>query len=264
MSKIDLCWIDDSPKDMYLIMRHAFPILWDKEYSCKTILFGNEYCDRENEDGPTEADRAAFEIELTNLFIVFCQKIDEREWKELGSTYKEKTHLLPRPSVSLVPMRGEGKDGSDSIKQLAKNWMDHDKLKKLMVSPDGIQIGACAKAPLDSGELSVDKLVEVMDIPDDAAVALDICLLYDEINRIEAGLPSISMALYASLSKQRHCYLYTGRHTARTLLDRWVKTYQQLFGSKEELKIYSKKGLTTKQDVTDAKTDLIDLLGREV
>lgn len=247
---------------MYLIMRHVFPLIWDKEYSCKTILFGNEYCSRENEEGPTEADRRAFETELMNLFIIYCQKIDECEWKELGSTYSEKSHLLPTPSVSLIPMHDGEREEANIIKQLVKNWMSKEKLKKIMVSSEGTG-GACDKDSLNSSELSVGKLIKLMNIPDNAVVALDICLLYNDINRIEEGLPSISMALYANLSKHHPCYLYTGRYTARALLDCWVKTYQQLFDNEEELILYSKKGLTTKQNVTDAKTSLVELLCRE-
>lgn len=259
MSKIDLCWIDDSAQEMSLIMEHVFPSIWSKNYSCKTILFGNDYCYMESENGPNENDRTEFEEELNNLFIFFCQMMDEEEWKDIGDTYNAKKYLLPSPSVSLVSM-----NASDSIKQLASNWMDSEKLKKFKDYSDMKETDAQEEDSTDINDMSVSKLIEAMGIPEGAVVALDICLLYHDISRIEEGLPSISMALYDKLLKQHHkCYLYSGRTDSRAVLDCWEKTYHELYGDKGDVKIHPKKGLTTKQNVTEAKKNLIDMLSKE-
>lgn len=262
MPKIDLCWIDDSAADMTLIMEHVFPTIWSNGYSCKTILFGNDYCSMESENGPKENDRKAFENELRNFFIIFCQKIDEDEWLDTGTTYKAHQNLLPTPSVSLISMREDEKNASENFKNLANSWMNKDRLQKIKENPEELLADANKEPSQDSNSMSVVKLIENMNIPKGAAVALDICLLYHDIVRIEDGDPSISMALYHLLKKDHDCYLYSGRYDTRTLMNSWTKTYQQIFGN-EEVKVYPKKGLTTKQSVTDAKSDLIALLNRK-
>ena len=263
MSKIDLCWIDDSAADMSLIMEHVFPTIWANNFSCKTILFGNDYCSMESENGPEEDDRKAFEDELRNFFIVFCQKIDEDEWLDPGTTYETKKNLLPTPSVSLVSVWDEKKNASENFKRLTNCWMDKDRLQKIKENPKEFLEGADNEVPEDSDSMSVVKLIRSMNIPKEAAVALDICLLYHDIVRIEEGSPSISMALYHLLKKEHECYLYSGRYDTRTLMNSWTKTYQQIFDNEDVVKVYPKKGLTTKQSVTDAKSDLIALLSRK-
>ena len=260
MSDISLCWIDDSVEEMYSIMEHVFPAVWDINCSCKTILFGNHYCSRENESGPKDDDRNAFEVELKNFFVVYCQEIDARDWKNLGETYDEKSRLLPSPLVSLVPLQSEEQNGID---QLAKNWMDDSKLEKLKAHLVSIRTGEHIEDDVDDREMSVDILIDAMDIPTGAVVALDICLLYHDFTRIEKGLPSISMALYKCLSENHRCYLYSGLSIARKVLDCWEETYRHLYDGKNNIRIYPKKGLTTKQTITEAKKDLIEILSVE-
>ena len=263
MSKIDLCWIDDSTAEMSLIMEHMFPTIWSENFSCKIILFGNDYCSMESEKGPTEDDRQEFENELKNFFMVFCQNIDEDKWQEPGTAYQDLKKLLPTQSVSLIPIRETEKNAPDSFRYLANSWMDIDRLQRIKDSPEEFLTNANMGTPSDINSMSVVNLIKKMDIPKKASVALDICLLYNDFGRIEEGLPSISMALYHLLKKEHDCYLYSGRYDTRTLKKSWIKTYQQISGDEEEVKIYSKKGLTTKQSITDAKSDLIALLSRK-
>ena len=203
-----LYWIDDSAHDMYLIMEHVFPILWNINCSCKTILFGNDYCSKETENGPSEDDRKAFEIDLNGFFSVYCQEIDNQEWEKVGTTHQNKKHLLPNPSIFLIPLE-------DDIKYLTQCWLDHDLLKEVKSHPEFLRkvpkngVETPDTTPVDSKTeqiegLSVEPLILDMNIPKDATIALDICLLYHDIDRIEAGLASISMALYDVFLKQNH------------------------------------------------------------
>ena len=268
----NLYWIDDSTHDMYLIMEHVFPVLWDENCSCKTILFGNDYCSKETENGPSEKDRKEFETDLRGFFTIYCQEIDNQEWEDLGTTYKKKQLLLSDPLVSLVPLE-------DSTWDLAQCWLDRnilegankrpEHLPSLPVDSDHVEHEDSGAAPVKSEVkevcLSVDQLIEAMNIPEDAAVALDICLLYHDIDRIEAGLPSISMALYDGLLERNHrCYLYSNRTIARTAMAQWVKTFQKLFpDSAKELNdtiIHPKVGLLATRPDTAEKTALVNLL----
>lgn len=278
MPETSLYWIDDSTQDMYLIMEHVFPAVWDKGCSCKTILFGNDYCSKETESGPTDEARKAFESDLHGFFIVYCQGIDSHEWCDPGTTYREKKHLLPDSSVKLISIKN---DQSDPIHKLAECWMNRVWLERIVAQAekeDQDRATASDNAPgtapvpipesgvfLDIGkEASVNQLIADMDIPDNAVIALDICLLYKDIERIEANLPSISMALYAALSKNHRCYLYSSRSIARAVMKQWITTCKSIFGIPDGITIYPKNGLTVKQADTDAKLDLLTLLkGKE-
>lgn len=272
MSVKNLYWIDDSTHDMYLVMEHVFPVLWNIDCSCKTIVFGNDYCSRETENGPSEEDRRAFETDLRGFFIVYCQEIDNHEWEDLGTTYEKKQHLLSDPLVSLVPLK-------DSTGALARRWLDRDILKDANGHPECLlslpadsghmeqeESGAApAKPEVKERDLSVDQLIAKMNIPKAAAVALDICLLYHDIDRIEEGLPSISMALYAGLLKRHHhCYLYSNRTVARTAMAQWVNTFKKLFPDSakklDDIIIHPKVGLLATRPDTAEKTALVDLL----
>lgn len=261
---------------MYLMMEHIFPDLWNIDCSCKIILFGNDYCSKETENGPDENDQRAFETDLNGFFSVYCQEIDNRNWEEVGKTYQEKKHLLSSPSVFLFPLK-------DDREILARHWLDRDLLKDVEDHPENL-FGAsvnsgcaepeapdAAKEESDAeqrGCLSVDQLIKDMNIPADAAVALDICLLYHDMDRIEAGLPSISMALYDRLLKQhQRCYLYSNRTVARTVMVQWVQTFKKLFKEASDeagsIIIHHKRGLLAGASNTDAKKALIDLLQRK-
>ena len=272
----NLYWIDDSPHDMYLMMEHIFPDLWNIDCSCKIILFGNDYCSKETENGPDENDQKAFETDLNGFFSVYCQEIDNRTWEELGKTYQEKKHLLSSPSVFLFPLEGDREI-------LARHWLDRDLLKDVEDHPENlfgasVNSGCAEPEALDAakeesdaeqrGCLSVDQLIKDMNIPEDAAVALDICLLYHDMDRIEAGLPSISMALYDRLLQQhQRCYLYSSRIVARTVMVQWVETFKKLFKEAADeagsIIIHPKRGLLVGASNTDAKKALIDLLQRK-
>lgn len=275
MTETSLYWIDDSTQDMYLIMEHVFPAVWDKGCSCKTILFGNDYCSKETESGPTDEARKAFESDLNGFFIVYCQEIDSHEWCDPGTTYKEKKHLLPDSSVKLISIKN---DQSDPIHKLVEHWMNRDWLTNIGVQAEKENqdraatfdnAPGTASVPIPepgaiSKEASIDQLIADMDIPDNAVIALDICLLYKDIERIEANLPSISMALYAALSKNHRCYLYSSRSIARAVMKQWITTCKRIFGIPNGITIYPKNGLTVKQADTDAKLDLLTLLkGKE-
>lgn len=251
MTVRNLYWIDDSAHDMYLIMEHVFPILWNIGCSCKTILFGNDYCSKETENGPSEDDQQVFETDLKGFFSVYCQEIDNQEWKEIGTTHEEIKHLLPDHSIFIIPLK-------ESMEALAKHWMDHDLLEEVKNHPESES----------KRRLSVEQLIKDMNIPEDAAIALDICLLYHDIDRIEVGLPSISMALYDEFLKRHHnCYLYSNRSIARTVMEQWIKTFESLFLQPSEqsgsIVIHPKGGLLAATPNTHAKEALVDLLQRE-
>ncbi len=237
-----LYWIDDSAADMSQIMEQVFPLVWNKGGACKIILFGNGYCSQMTEHGPEEKDRERFENELQGFFRYYCAGIDDSEWRHPGETFKEKQKQLLPDSVSLVPMdflKGESDDVTDYF------WMNEEKLKE--------------EKSLDDPEASIDRLIEKMRIPPNAIVALDICLLYGDFQRIQEKEPCISMALYKKLKENNDCFLYSGMSVTKPILDNWKSIYGQRFEEACEPEIYAKNELTTKQEDTDAKNALIAL-----
>ena len=99
----DLYWIDDSSAHMSLFVENVFPLLWDKDLSCATILFGNDYIKKSDEHGPTEQDRNEFLIKLKNVFTKYCEENDDAIWVPRGKKYQaKKENLLAGAEVKCI------------------------------------------------------------------------------------------------------------------------------------------------------------------
>ncbi len=254
MSTANLYWIDDSSEHMTLFVKNVFPVLWDKGFSCSTIFFGNDYRKKNDEQGLTNQDCDLFSSSLENVFVSYCEEIDDADWVQPGTTYEKKKHLLAKPDVQCIRVEEVG-DGTASISNIVQNWMNDDKLKTLKetLKPDSMTE---LLAKLD---MSIEPIVSLMNIPDNAVVALDICLLYDDTTRIKQGLPIISMALCKGLSEKYLCYLYSGITVSQTILKQWIETYREVFNV-QNVEVHSKEDLLTKRKDTNAKIALIEKL----
>lgn len=256
MSIPNLYWIDDSSEHMTLFVENVFPLLWDKNYSCSTILFGNDYRKKKDEHGPTNQDCDAFSSSLENKFVSYCEEIDDANWVPSGTTYEQKKHLLSEPNVKCIQLiESTGDADIPGISTIVQNWMNSEKLKavKDTLNPDSI---GDTLAALD---MSIGPVISRMNIPDNVVVALDICLLYGDTPHIKQELPIISMALCKELSRKCSCYLYSSLAVSQTTLNQWIKTYQEVFNV-HRITVFSKEDLLTKRKDTTAKSALIEML----
>lgn len=256
MSIANLYWIDDSSEHMSLFVQNVFPILWDKNFSCHTIFFGNDYRKKNDEHGLTKQDCDLFSDNLEFEFVRYCDEIDDASWVPPGTTYEQKKHLLVKPNVGCIRVE-EPDEGSvqPSISTIVQNWMNPDKLKilKETLKPDSMT------ELLSQLDMSIQPVISLMNIPDNVVVALDICLLYDDTPRIKQGLPIISMALCKELSKKHSCYLYSALTVSQTVLKQWTKTYEEVFDM-QNIEVFSKEDLLTKRKDTNAKIALMEIL----
>lgn len=256
MSTANLYWIDDSSKHMTLFVKNVFPMLWDKDFSCSTIFFGNGYRKKNDERGLTDQDCDLFSSSLENVFVSYCEEIDDTNWVQPGTTYEQKKHLLAKPDVQCIQVEEAG-DGTvqPSISTIVQNWMNPDKLRILK---ETLTLDSMTEL-LAELDMSLEPVISQMNIPDNAVVALDISLLYDDTPRIKQELPIISMALCKELSKKHPCYLYSGLTVSQTVIKQWIKTYQEVFGA-SNIEVYSKEDLLTKRKDTNAKIALMEKL----
>lgn len=255
MPDIGLYWIDDSIRAMMPIVSNVFPLVWNKDFFVKTILFGNEYCSKEDESHLTEEDRAAFETSIKKEFAYYCINMDNRNWVDAGTTYQEKSELIKKPLVGLIPLKDETE--SDGIEALIETWTNDARLKELK----GQAEAGDADEALKEFERSVEALIKKMSFSEPAAVALDILLLYGDGPRLTNHLPIISMALYHFLQTKYTCYLYSMAGTSKAASDNWLDTYKSTFKPKDALpEIYPKNGLITRREDTPAKNELIKIL----
>lgn len=256
MSTANLYWIDDSSEHMTLFVKNVFPMLWDNNFSCSTIFFGNDYRKKNDEHGLTDQDCDLFSSSLENDFVSYCEEIDDASWVPPGTTYEQKKHLLAKPDVECIQLE-ESTEGTvkPSISTIAQNWMNPNKLKALK---DTLKPDSMAES-LDALDMSIEPVVSRMNIPDDVVVALDICLLYDDTSHIKQELPIISMALCKELSKKHSCYLYSALTVSQTVLKQWIKTYQEVFNV-QNIEVFSKEDLLTKRKDTNAKIALMEIL----
>lgn len=243
-----------------MVMQNLFPAIWDKDSSCEVILFGNHYCSKEDEHGPTEKDCANIDKAIEQAFLVYCQNADSYEWLNLGDTYKLKKQLLPRPAIHLIPLKKQAEDEAYEIEQLAKSWMDSAKLEELsnaIKNPHDRPI----QDLLTEQKMGVDELLKAMNLQENSVVALDICLLYGDHKRIRDGMPGICMALYAALLEKQHSvFLYSSLALSKWAKESWARTYQALWGDTDEILIHSWYGLVTAEQDTEEKKALLKLL----
>ena len=256
MYTANLYWIDDSSEHMTLFAKNVFPMLWDNNYSCSTIFFGNDYRKKNAEQGLTDRDCVSFGTNLKNEFVSYCEEIDDASWVQPGTTYEQKKHLLAKPGVECIRVE-DPDDGTvePSISTIIQNWMNLDKLKALKETLKSDSMTELL-AELD---MPIAPVISRMNIPDNVVVALDICLLYDDTYRIKQELPIISMALCKELSKKHSCYLYSALTVSQTVLKQWIKTYQEVFNV-QNIKVFSKEDLLTKRKDTNAKIALMEIL----
>lgn len=155
MPLANLYWIDDSSKHMLPIVDNVFPLLWDEDFSCTSILFGNAYCVKADEHGPDQEDCKELSNYIEAKFILYCQDLDRHYWREAGETFKEKQHLLFRPAAKIIPLEHtlEG-DTENVLRLLANQWMDQDNLTAFQEASATMPL----EEALDEYGLSVDTL----------------------------------------------------------------------------------------------------------
>lgn len=255
MPDIGLYWIDDSIREMMPIVNNVFPLIWNKNFFVKTVLFGNGYCSKEDESPLTEEDRAAFETSIKKEFAYYCINMDNRNWVDAGTTHREKEELVKEPLAKRISLMDE--TGLDRIEALIEAWTNDAKLEEMKNQAEARD----ADEVLKEFEMSVEALTQKMSFSEPAAVALDILLLYGDSQRLSNHLPIISMALYNFLQTKYTCYLYSMVAISKATLDNWLDTYKSIFKPKDVLpEIYPKNGLITRREDTPAKNELIKIL----
>lgn len=253
MPLANLYWIDDSSKHMLPIVDNVFPLLWDEDFSCTSILFGNAYCVKADEHGPDQEDCKELSNYIEAKFILYCQDLDRHYWREAGETFKEKQHLLFRPAAKIIPLEHtiEG-DTENVLRLLANQWMDQDNLTAFQEASATMPL----EEALDEYGLSVDTLISEMGIPNQAPIALDIYLLHGDGARAQNNLPTLSMALYSALSSDHPCYLYSDMAVSQERADQWKQLYNTIFPARD-FDIHPKIGLATMETATKAKRNLV-------
>lgn len=259
MSATNLHWIDDSFKHMFPIVDNVFPLLWDEDISCTSILFGNAYCVKADEHGPNQEDCKELNNYIEAKFILYCQDLDRYYWREGGETFEKKKHLLFNPAAKIISLEhtAEGAVGNE-LRKLVNKWMDQENLAAFQAALATIPV----KEALDEFGLSVGTLISVMDIPDKSPIALDIFLLHGDGVRAQKRLPTLSMALYSALSLDHPCYLYSDMAVSQERADQWKQLYNTIFPA-HDFDIYPKTGLATKEIGTKAKRHLVKIMKKQ-
>lgn len=256
MPLANLYWIDDSAKHMLPIVDNVFPILWDEEVSCTTILFGNAYCVRADEQGPDQEDCKDLSDYIEAKFALYCQDLDRHYWRDEGDTFKEKQHLFFEPTAKIISLEQTTEGGAENtLRLLANKWMDQDNLNAFQTALSTMPL----EEALNKYGLSVGTLINAMGIPRQAPVALDIYLLHGDGVRAQNNLPTLSMALYCALSSEHPCYLYSDMAVSQERADQWRQLYNTIFPA-HDFDIHPKTGLATMETETKAKRNLIKIM----
>lgn len=253
-----LFWIDDSINYIMPMVESVFPLIWEDNHSIIVALFGNEYCKTENEMPAKETDRASFEAYIKNIFIHFCSDVDAKLWRPDGKTYKEKRDLVKGEIVKLIPIsKDTNLENGGNLFSLVEKWTDDSILKTISPHPEG----RFGNDVFKEHGMDVNGLVSAMKIPDGAVVAIDVCLLSSDLDRLRANLPVISMAIFNCVRNSHPTFLYSGEALPIILTESWKSVYNSFFYNKEgeDFKIYSRTNLARKGSSTMAKQELREL-----
>lgn len=255
----DLYWIDDDMSELITFKSSIFPIIWDNNYSFSIFLFGNAYCVKSDEKGPDEEDCKEFAKELDSVFRAFCQDLDDKDYIERGTNYKSKRRLIDECKVTRIPLNNINEEGLDDIARLVLAWMDKNKLEELK-SKSEENITLINEHLKDLGML-VDPLIERLAIPPKSAVALDLYLLFDDPHRLNLGLPTLSMAIYYTLTQNKYrCFRYSSAAEPQWTFEKWVEIYKSVFSPDCSELVYSKNALFRKNQDVEAENALIEML----
>ena len=263
-------WIDDSTQSMFSVVDQVFPLLWDMECTCTTILFGNHYCKKQDENGPQQKDCEKFVDHINNRFTDYCLDMDDKRWESHGTNYQRKKALVKTTLLKLIPcakspeesesveaVNGFERTHSEAITELAQLWMSDDEAQQLLMEIHEKKENLTTI--LNQRNMDVEGLIDAMGLLEKSFVALDLCLLYGDRSRTSNGWPTISMILFNELKARGHvCFLYSVMAVSQELIEQWKAVYRVLYPEdRGEFEIYSLKGLITKDKEAQDKVAII-------
>lgn len=234
-----LCWIDDSSENILEIANYVFCKLWrTRDHLDLDIkLFGDEYMDYISQCGPNDQiDTEEIKKKIWKKFREVCFAIDRDEWKQSGTTLKQKE---PNMAVDCSTISCH----DNEVEALIKPWRDEEEL-----SPAGENF---PYKEFSQHDKKCDALLKRFKIKQDDVVALDICLLRYDLERCQNRRPILSMALHQRLSKNGYsCYLYSRITVSEEKKKNWKDVYRLIY-QEEPPEIYSRFELCSHEDSTD-------------
>lgn len=235
-------WIDDDVQQMISIMQGVFPTLWDldqkdneNEAATKIIIFGNDFQDPPNKKLYSKREEIAFQHKLEDFLHQECIKRKRATWKT--ELYQSKSKLIENAVRILFKESDADEETTEAKDDELKFYRETREYWK--------SIGQKEKPESDR----VEKLIQMMQLTEDAVVGIDLILLYKDIERAKAGKCIISMELYHQLQEKYTCFLYSSATFDRILIDSWKETYMNIYGA-QDVRIYTKHELFEKRDKT--------------
>lgn len=249
--KANVIFIDDGPNQMGLIISPLIRKLWEKEIRSSVAILG----DFERKDNNLSIEMFNMSIaklkndilsEFSNYMIskdCFNDAQILEHYPLINRSYSEgKSNKVKKIEVDVVEDFNNGKDA------LFTKWKTINKeiLKKYYT--DGI-----INLNEFEQDYSLDSFVEEINIKKDFIIALDMCLLEGDLNKLmnNTELPIFSMGLYSAFkNKGYHVIMYTTYDFTNEMVDNWKKICIEFYGC-EVQKFYNRTGKEIKNNSND-------------
>lgn len=240
-------WIEDNMDRALEIMYGTSCRLWggaSEEGVASTFLFfGDEYKNIREEPGLSEQDMKLFAEKVKRLLVKHCR--NEEKWRYTGELFESKKELIQNPA-KLIDISDNGENSS-----IVEEWCKESSLANYM---------ECAKTNTSIPEtMMIDAILKEMSIEDGAIVAIDLVLLFGDIDRVYSNFPIISMELYRKIRERGYnCFLYSSYTYDYIFAKNYQKTYKELY--EEVVSITREKDLVGKVQLGKENDSLIQVI----
>lgn len=241
--------IDDGIKQMITVMNGQFPELWfleepDGGVKAKVIIFGNGNNEFFSSELYSEEEEIDFQQKMGDLLYTECKRKEiEYDKKDL---FLEKSELI-EDAVNILFKKQTEKEQLGLYQDICSYWQKD------------IKEGAVGQEEKEK----VSRLIELMQIEQDACVGIDMVLLYQDIERTKEGKCIISMELYDQLRKNHKCFIYSSTTFDGKFIEKWKETYVNNYNRDEKIEVYKKLEMRRKKHNSYVFDHIKDLLEKE-
>lgn len=244
-------WIDDNFKVMSIIVRGAFPLIWENKEGIanKIIVFGNAYQVGEQEVLLCQEDENEYRRRVHDIFVRYCENLEGINPEK--SLYSEKKFLIEE-SVMVLFKRESGEE-LKLYNEIKKMWQEQT-------------VSSCSMKDdvlLNKAKPLVSELLDKMKIGEDAVIGIDLEILRGDHEKILNSNRTISMEIYNQLTqKNRKCFLYSSDAMRDCEVIGWREGYKKYYsGTEEQINVYKRMNLSEKRTGTVVE-DIIEMFDK--
>ncbi|MCM1284942.1 MAG: hypothetical protein NC213_00085 [Acetobacter sp.] len=249
--KANIVFIDDGPDQTGLLISPIIRKLWRKGIRSSIVILGDfERTDNnlslDNFNLSVEKLKSDIQHEFSSYMISEDCFSDEQileHYPLINKNYsEEKSNTVKKIEVDIVDDFNNDKD------VLFTQWKTiNKKILKKYYTNDNINFDKFKQ------DYSLDDFVDEINIDKNFIIALDMCLLEGDLNKLmnDTEFPIFSIGLYSAFIKKGYdVIMYTTYDCTNEMVDRWKKTCEKFYDCGEP-KFFNRRGKEIKRNSND-------------